>query len=277
MGRYKIFLIFFLLFLVGCSTKEEVILKATPSKAPAKLAILPINNYTNDVAGGFVFREILYKNFKTYSGIKKYIIQDIEKTDKLLNDAGITDGGQLKFMRPIEICEILGVDGLLYTDLKELDLNTYPYYHLRSVMGVFYLYNFEKLVWASPIRAGIKYVGVSSAINTIDGAVSGDTDKMQSGITQAGIDMAIHLGVKYATIVAYDHELAPEMFLVSKTLIHDLPQGSSSDEEYLKEVDKEIKYLREKVSRKESIIDDEMYEPEKESVPVKENIILLLN
>lgn len=275
MKRYKLFLLFILLIFIGCTPKEDFVLKATPSISPAKLAILPINNNTNDVAGGFVFRGVVYNNFEQNN--HEYDIQDTKKTDKLLNEAGITDGGQLRFLRPIELAEILGVDGLLYIDLDELDFMTYPYYHTRSVKGTFLLYNFEKLIWVKPIRVAIKYFGVSSALNTVSGAVNGDSDKLNDGMTQAGIDIAIHQGVKYATIAGFDHELAPEMALVSKKLSSVIPKGSRNNLTYVKQSENEIKYLKEKISKKESIVTDEMYIEVKEKTKVLEEIIPILN
>ncbi|MEI6856117.1 hypothetical protein [Psychrilyobacter sp.] len=275
MKKYKLFLLFILLIFIGCTPKQDFVLKAIPSMSPAKLAILPINNNTNDVAGGFIFREVVYNNFEQNN--HGYDIQDLKKTDKLLNEAGVTDGGQLQFLRPIELSEILGVDGLLYTDLDELDFMTYPYYHTRSVKGTFYLYNFEKLVWVRPIRIAIKYFGISSAINTISGAVNGDSDQLNDGMTQAGIDIAIHQGIKYATIAGFNHELAPEMALVSKKLLDVIPRGSGSDLVYVKKSEDEVKYLREKISNKESIVTDEMYIEKKEKIEVLEEIIPIFN
>jgi len=275
MNKKNLVFLFILLLLVGCGPKKDFILKATPSKSPAKLAILPVNNLTNDVAGGFIFRKVLYNHL--IEANKRYSIQNLEKTEKLLNEAGITDGGQLRFLRPIEIAEILGVDGLLFIDVNELSFLTYPYYHTRSVKATFYLYNFEKLIWAKPIRVSIKYFGINSAIETVSGAINGDSEELNKGLTQAGIDIAIHQGIKFATIAGFDHELAPEMALVSQSLVKELPSGSINDLDYVKESEKELLYLREKISNKESIVNDEMYNEEKENVEVLEQIIPIVN
>lgn len=275
MNKYKLFLLFILLIFIGCTSKRSFVLKTTSSISPAKLAILPINNNTNDVAGGFVFRKVVYNNFeKNNCG---YDIQDIKKTDKLLNEAGITDGGQLKILKPIELSEILGVDGLLYINLEELEFMTYPYYHNRSVKGTFLLYNFEKLVWVKPIRVSRKYFGFISALDTINGAISGDSDQLNRGMTQAGVDIAIHQGIKYATIAEFDHELAPEMVLVIEKLLGAIPKGNRNNLLYVKKSEDEIKYLQEKISNKESIITDDMYIEEMENVKILEEIIPILN
>ena len=260
---------------IGCTPKEDFVLKAIPSISPAKLAILPINNNTNDVAGGMIFREVIFKQFQNNNN--GYDIQDIKQTDKLLNEAGITDGGQLQFLRPIEICEILGVDGLLWIDLDELEFMTYPYYHTRSVKGTFLLYNFEKLIWVQPIRVAIKYFGISSAIDTIGGVVNDDSDQLNDGMTRAGIDIAIHQGIKYAIIIGLNHELAPEMALVSKKLSGVIPRGSVANSTYVKQSENEIIYLKEKVSNKESIVTEEMYIEKREKKKVLEEIIPILN
>jgi len=274
-NKYKLILLFILLIFIGCTPKSNFVLKATPSISPAKLAILPINNNTNDVAGGFIFRKVVYNNFEQNN--HGYNVQNLKKTDELLNKAGITDGGQLRFLRPIELSEILGVDGLLYTDLDELHFMTFPYYHNRSVKATFLLYNFEKLVWVKPIRVAIKYFGISSALDTISGAISGNSDQLNNGISKAGIDIAVHQGVKYATIAGFNHELAPEMALVSQKLFSVIPRGSKENLAYIKQSEDELKYLREKISNKESIVTDEMYIEKKEKIKVLEEIIPILN
>lgn len=275
MRKYKLFLLFFLLIFIGCTSRKNYVLKATPSIPPAKLAILPINNNTNDIAGGSIFRKLIFKDFQQKNS--GYEIQDLEETDKLLNEAGITDGGQLQFFRPIELSEILGVDGLLYIDLDELKFLTYPYYHTRSVKGTFFLYNFEKLIWVKPIRVTTKYFGIKSMFNTVSGAISGDSDRLNDGLTQAGVDIAIHQGIKYATIAGFKHELIPEMTLVSKKLFDNIPRGSQANLSYVKKSEDEIKYLRDKISNKESIVTDEMYVEKKEKIDVLEEIIPILN
>lgn len=275
MRKYKLFLLFFLLIFIGCTSTKNYVLKATPSMPPAKLAILPINNNTNDIAGGSIFRKLIFKDFQQKNS--GYKIQDIEETDKLLNEAGITDGGQLQFFRPIELSEILGVDGLLYIDLDELKFLTYPYYHTRSVKGTFFLYNFEKLIWVKPIRVATKYFGLKSMFDTVNGAISGDSDRLNNGLTQAGVDIAIHQGIKYATIAGFKHELIPEMSLVSEKLFDNIPRGSQANLSYVKKSEDEIKYLRDKISNKESIVTDEMYIEKKEKVDVLEEIIPILN
>jgi len=275
MNRRKILLVFILLIFVSCASRKELVLKATPYRTPTTLAILPVNNNTNDVAGGFVFRQIIYNHFSENN--LGYRIQNSEKTDKLLNEAGITDGGQLQFLKPIEICEILGVDGLLYIDLDELDLMTYPYYHNRSVQGTFMLYNFEKLVWVNPMRVAVKYYGLSSALDTVSGAINGDSDQLNKGLTEAGVEIAIHQGIKFATIAGLKHELAPEMSILGRDLLNILPRGNFSNREYVEESDLEIKLLREKVSKKQSIVSDDMYNEKKEEKEVIENIIPIIN
>lgn len=275
MKKYKLFLLFVFLIFIGCTPKKNYVLKAIPSISPAKLAILPINNNTNDVAGGLVFRNIIFNDFQKNN--YGYKIQDLEKTDKLLNEAGISDGGQLRFLRPIELSEILGVDGLLYIDLDELNFMTYPYYHNRSVKATFFLYNFEKLIWVKPIRVAIKYFGISSMLDTINGAINGDSQKLNDGITQTAIDIAIHQGIKYTTIVGFNHELIPEMTLIGKKLSSIIPRGSKDNLDYVKKSDIEIKFLRDKINNKESIITDEMYIEKKEKIDVLEEIIPILN
>lgn len=268
-------LIMVIFVFVGCEKKKDFLLKVTPGRTPVRLAILPVNNLTNDVAGGLVFRNILTKKLEEKN--KNYQIQDRKKTDQLLNEAGITDGGQLKFLRPIELCEILNVDGLIMMDINEISLLTYPYYHTRNVKITFYLYNFEKLIWAQPIRVSTKYMGINSALKTISGAINGDRKQMQKGFQKAAVEVAVHQGVKYLTIMGMNHELAPEMRGVGNIFLEVLPRGSRGDTEIEIKANKELKLLREKVSKKQSIITDDMYDEKKEPVEVIERNFTILN
>ncbi len=263
------------MFLASCTPKEEFLLKATPSISPARLAILPTSNFTNDVAGGFIFEKVMYNSFKNKD--LNYSIQDYNETRRLLDEIGITDGGQLKFLQPIELSEVLGVDGLLFVDINELDLRVYPYYHTRSIKATFYLYNFEKLIWVQPIRISTKYFGINSAINTINGVISGNEEQIARGLVNASKDVAVHLGIKYGTIATMEHELVPEMQLLVDRLLHVIPSGSNKNKNYVISSEKEIKLLQEKVSNKQSIVTDEMYIKEKENVKLLEEFIPIMN
>ena len=66
----KIFvLLIMILSLVSCAEKKRLIQKTQIGRAPAKLAILPSTNISNDILGGFVIRNLTYKKFQeNYKG-----------------------------------------------------------------------------------------------------------------------------------------------------------------------------------------------------------------
>jgi len=104
MRKYKLFYIFFVFFALlsfcGC-TKFRV---RDYNKRVARLAVLPFENGSNDVKGAEVTRKKLYEAL-----IKGgYEVLDLEKTDSLLREAGVTDGGQLRAVDLSKIAEVLG-------------------------------------------------------------------------------------------------------------------------------------------------------------------------
>ena len=112
----KIFvLLIMILSLVSCAEKKRLIQKTQIGRAPAKLAILPSTNISNDILGGFVIRNLTYKKFQ--ENYKGYEVQDIATTDSILISEGVSDGGLLNLFTPLELCQMLGVDGLLYIDI----------------------------------------------------------------------------------------------------------------------------------------------------------------
>ena len=116
-----------ILFFLGCVAKPKFIVNDyTP---PMTVAILPFNNFTNDLDGPVYVRKIFSERLK-YRG---YIVKSIDETDNVLRGIGITDGGQLSAFKPEKIGEALNVDGLFYGDLLEFSYITVGFYNKRAV------------------------------------------------------------------------------------------------------------------------------------------------
>jgi hypothetical protein len=112
---------------------------------PQNVALLPTINQTNDVKGSIVFRNLLYKKLKK----KKYaILQEISSIDSTLNQAGITDGGQLPRLDPAELFEMLRVDGLIYIELLICETTPLNIFESGKVKANFKLYTpSARLIW----------------------------------------------------------------------------------------------------------------------------------
>lgn len=112
---------------------------------PRKIAILPTTNQTVDVKGSQVFRKILYRELKK----KKYTkLLDISVVDSLLNEEGITDGGQLTTMGNEELFTVLNVDGLMFVELLVCGIRAMDLDAVNRVKANLKLYAPpDKLVW----------------------------------------------------------------------------------------------------------------------------------
>jgi hypothetical protein len=253
-----------LVFLSGCSSRRMV-LRSETKIPPAKLAILPINNLTNDVAGAQALREIIYNALK--NNPKGYEIQNIEMTDEFLVEEGITDGGQLKLVHPIETSEILGTDGLLYIDLEELSLLTLPFYHVRKICLTYRLYNMGRIYKEIPLIVANRFLDINGILKTLDDP--------SEGLTAAAEGIAIHQGVRLLTASLGKHELQPEMGLISMKLLNTIPIGMAGNKEYKEQMEKDILYLKKKFETGEDIVPEETKKEYIESNFTEDGILII--
>ncbi len=104
-------LIFFIFILAGCSSTSKVYIKSDNIWNPPRIvAVLPFANMSKDEQGPVMVRLLFIQKLND----KGYIVQDPNETDKILQDLGITYGGQLNSITPEELDQQLGVDGLFY-------------------------------------------------------------------------------------------------------------------------------------------------------------------
>lgn len=253
----KIVSIALLMILVTSCTSLKRVGKSQTNLAPAKLAILPMNNYTNDVAGAILLREVIAK--RLLENNKGYLVQGIEETDSLLRDLGVTDGGQLSLFSPLELSKALKVDGLIYLRLDEIGLFTLPYYHVRKIDITYKLYSMGLLFKEKPIVVANRFLDIKGILDTIEDP--------EEGMTNALTGMAIHQGLGVLTGAIAEHEVKPEMGMVANELYHSLPYGNSRDLEYLKGIEASL----------EKKLQTDIPEEEKTEVKTTEDGIIILN
>ncbi|MFH1380514.1 MAG: GNA1162 family protein [bacterium] len=117
--------------LSGCALKPKYL--AQDYAPPQRLALLPMNNQTNDLDGPEMVRKMMFESLPR----RGYYSMPLEEIDELLRENGITDGGQLKSMTHEKLGEILHVDGLIYGELLEFgDLNI-GFYQRKTVEANF--------------------------------------------------------------------------------------------------------------------------------------------
>lgn len=226
MKKSIIFIIILVLF-VSCGTKQRVMQKVQGGDLPAKVAILPSINLTNDILGGFVIRNLIHKELNEKN--KNYEIQDIQYTDELLATKGITDGALLSAMSNLELCQLLEVDGLVYIDVYDMGMKILPFYHSRYVDFQVRLFNFNRLVWQKPVNIANRVMDFDGAMDAIDQVSSGKYgDALENVGTSIGVQAAVKIGV--ATIM--EHELKPEFMMGIEEFYRELPYGNSQNEEY---------------------------------------------
>lgn len=261
-----------LLVFTSCAEKKRIIQKTQYGKPPAKLAILPSENLSNDVLGGFVLRNLTYKKLQLNN--KNFEIQDISTTDSLLISEGITDAGLLKLFSTNELCQILSVDGLLYIDIYTMGMKITPFYHSRYIDSQYRMYNFSNLVWQKSINIANRVVDINGAINALNNIANG---RIGEALGDAAGQMLVQGIVKIGTATLFEHELKPEMVLVTDDLLLNLPYGSNNNVEYLETVNKKLDKLTELKEKKEPLILGDELEVQLEEVTIVENGINVIN
>lgn len=254
-----IVILILLLFVTACAEKKRLIQKTQVGKPPAKLAILPSTNLSNDVLGGFVLRNLTYS--KLQGNPKGYEIQDLVTTDSILISEGISDGGLLHLFSPLELCQILGVDGLLYIDIYKMGMKITPFYHSRYIDSQYRMFNFSKIVWQRPISIANRVIDINGAVNALSNIANGDYGE---ALGSAAGQIIAQTVVKIGTATLFEHELKPEMLMAVEELIVNMPYGSYSNIEYLDTVNTNLEKLDKQKEAKEtlSLGDEEVIEEE---------------
>lgn len=110
----------------------------------SKIAILPFANATVSLDGPVMIREMIYEGLKR-SG---YDVLSLKETDKILRKHGFNDGGQLGAAQNEDLCEWLGVQRLVFSNLTDFNQVMAGIYSKRSVQG-------EVSIWSLKTKRGI--------------------------------------------------------------------------------------------------------------------------
>jgi hypothetical protein len=182
-------------------------------EVPTQIAVLPTINQTTDLLGGLVFRNLFYLELQEdYSA---YLIP-IEIVDTLLNEEGITQGGQLAAVENPELFQILKADGLLFIELLACDYQTLGISETRRVKA-----HFTLITPPDEIRWDFEYEvdEGKSVVDTFLGLL-GDP---KSALKDTAEDFGRQLAHKGGRMWLLKHPLKPEMDKVIEEAIDDLP------------------------------------------------------
>jgi hypothetical protein len=180
---------------------------------PQQIAVLPTINQTTDVLGGLVFRNLFYLELnEEYSA---YLIP-IEIVDTLLNEEGITQGGQLAAVENHELFQILKADGLIFIELLACDYQTLGISETRRVKA-----HFTLIAPPAKTRWDFEYEvdEGKSVVDTFLGLL-GDP---KSALKDTAEDFGRQVAHKGGRMWLLKHALKPEMDKVIEEAIDDLP------------------------------------------------------
>jgi len=93
------------------------------------IAVLLFESESTDVDAPEILQRLVYLALKPSS----YRVVDIEETNKILNKAGVKEGGQLPVLDPVLMGKDLGVQALLYGNVESFGYLNVGFYVSRKV------------------------------------------------------------------------------------------------------------------------------------------------
>jgi hypothetical protein len=204
-----LYLLLIICLIISCSGPVAKFTAPDYTK-PNRIAILPTINQTVDVKGAEVFRNIFYYELLD----KEYTeLVDILIVDSLLNDQGITDGGQLETIDNQELFKELNVDGLIYIELLICSIAAMDYNAVGRVKANIKLYvPPEKLIWEDEREE-----------KTTPSRVSSTGDLLSDTIGQLLVEFVGKTIVRGAGMALFEHECKMEMIKLVQNSIKTLP------------------------------------------------------
>ncbi len=144
---------------------------ANPSNPIKQVAILPLQNDTNDVEGPEFVRQKLIQEFQA----RNYSVMPASEVDSKLRDKlGVSLGGQLQTVAASKFKDALGVEGVVLGKLMDFGETTTGIYNVRKVRAVFKMLNTGngKVAWEKGI--GVKSVNQTADIGGTATAVAAE-------------------------------------------------------------------------------------------------------
>jgi hypothetical protein len=144
-----------ILFLENCAPTRAF--QKASLQSPIPVAVLPLNNMSNDLKAGEMFREL----FKTSLQDLGFPVAKNGDVDFLLQRNGLTDGGQLTNIPPDKLCKMLGVDAVFIGTLEKAGQLTTGVYNKKEVRASMKLFRSSELLWSDAAEASVKNYAVS--------------------------------------------------------------------------------------------------------------------
>ncbi|GAB5047357.1 GNA1162 family protein [Thermodesulfovibrio sp. TK110] len=158
-----LFILFIVLFIASCATvsefkKETPEAKISEEELPKTVAILPFENKTEEFGIASQVRKTFYNHFSS----KPYKDIELSIVDEKIIQLEKSKGKNILEIPPVDICEALGCDGLIYgrvTDYKKIYAVAY------SQLGI------EAEVWMINTRTGKEVLRLKDSVRYHEGGV----------------------------------------------------------------------------------------------------------
>ncbi len=123
-----------LVLIGGCAVPTRIVPFGAGITPPRTIAVLPLDNQTNSVAGSLYVRQVMYENL----GRKGYVATPVVDVDRTLSDQlGISLGGQVAEADIRHIGETLGVDAVLTGTLQKFGTVLAVYSEVEATFAMY--------------------------------------------------------------------------------------------------------------------------------------------
>ena len=182
-----------LLLAGGCAVKPKML--APNFAPPARIAVLPMANESNDLQGPEFVRQVFVRSMEN----RGYVIAPISETDELLKaKLAITDGGQMGSTTPQKVCAVLGVDAAVYGILLDFKFVNIGFYQNKFVEANFKMIAKDgQQLWEDQRKAARKEVQLNLK-DAGDALARGLTEKMAGNLFNSPLSEQVHQLVRMA-------------------------------------------------------------------------------
>lgn len=167
--------------LAACALTPKLLVSGyTP---PNKIAVLPMNNQSNDMRGP----EYVRQEFVRHLHSRGYEVLPIDATDEILRTKfGITDGGQLNSVTPEKIGSALDVDAVIYGELIDFKFLNVGFYQNRLVEANFKMVETKsgQPLWEDQRRSSKKELQTS---------LRGAADALAKGVAERAVGNVLNI------------------------------------------------------------------------------------
>ncbi len=180
------------LWCISCSAPKSNAWLAPHFTKPLTIAVLPLNNHSNDLRAEKLYREMMMNGLLDLG----FTVAHNEDVVLMLRSKGLTDGGQLTGIPKSKLCKWLGVQAVFIGQIEKAQEFTTGVYNTKEFIVSQELWTTTEKLWTNRAETKSKTFAVSTqmaADAVIDRAAGRALRKIRGHPLQLVIEEAVYI------------------------------------------------------------------------------------